>query len=65
MEKNDEDNIAKQIKIKNKEIYGTENPTEEMYVEYEKSKDNILKRAFVPDEVYEFLCSKRKVLMRM
>lgn len=60
LEKNDEDNIAKQIKIKNKEIYGTENPTEEMYVEYEKSKDNILKRAFVPDEVYESRASRRK-----
>lgn len=60
LRKKDEDNIIEQIKKKNKEIYGTENPTEEMYVDYEKSQDNPLKRVFVSDEVYESRASRRK-----
>lgn len=60
LRKKDEDNITEQIKKKNKEIYGTENPTEEMYVDYEKSQDNLLKRVFVSDEVYESRASRRK-----
>lgn len=60
LEKNDEENVISQIKKKNKEIYGVEEPTEEDYIEYEKSQDNILQRTLTSDEVYESRASRRK-----